>query len=114
MATTRKMVTKTVSDDEIQAMFEESFASQVGKFNGLDEFEVKCLRVIGKDIIKVEVTVQGMAGAPTAEDFKKSKIKEANTVKISRDDKGSLEFKLIPKETVYLNSTEYIVVYQSV
>jgi hypothetical protein len=114
MATARKMITKTVSDDEIQTMFEESFASQVGKFNGLEEFEVKCVRVVGKDTIKVEVTVQGLAGAPTAEDFKKGKIKNVNSVKITRDDKGSLEFQLLPKETIYLNSTEYIVVYQSI
>ena len=35
-------------------------------------------------------------------------------IKISRDDKGYLNFDIIPKETVYLNSTEYIIVYQSV
>lgn len=114
MATERKMNVKTVSDEEVQDLFEQAFRDQVGSYNSIDEFETKCLREIGKSIIKVEVTVQGMAGCPTAEDFKKGKVKKASTVTISREDKGSLKFNLVPQDTVYLNSTEYIVVYQSV
>ena len=105
---------KSVSNDEIQGLFEEAFRDQVGSWNNIDEFEVNCQREINKDEFKVEVTVQGMAGCPTAEDFKKVKVKNAEKVTISRADKGTLEFRLLPKETVYLNSTEYIVVYQTV
>jgi hypothetical protein len=110
----KRINVKNVSDDEVQEMFEESFRNQLGKYNSIDEIEVKSKKAIGKDIIRVEVTVQGMAGSPTAEDFKSGKVKNASPIKISRADKGCLSFEILPKETVYLNSTEYIITYQSV
>lgn len=110
----KRMNVKSVSDDEVQEMFEETFRTQLGKYNSIDEIEVKSMRSLGKDVVRVEVTVQGMAGAPTAEDFKKGKVKNASPIKISREDKGYLSFEILPKETVYLNSTEYIIAYKSV
>jgi hypothetical protein len=112
-ASERKMNTKTLSDDELQSLFETVWAEQVGSWNKIEEFEAKCIREIGSGVIKMEVTIQGLAGTPTADDFKKGKVVNAKVVKISRDDKGSLEFNLVPSQTVYMNSTEYIVVYQS-
>jgi hypothetical protein len=109
----KKMNIQTVSDEEVQDLFEAAFESQVGKLNDIDNFEVKCLREVGKDSLTVEVTVMGTAGCPTAEDFKKDKIKAARNVSISRADKGELKFTLVPAKTVYLNSTEYIVTYKS-
>jgi hypothetical protein len=109
----RVMDVKTVSNEEIQNLFEESFENQVAKWNDIDSFDVKCVREIGKNSITIEVTVMGTAGCPTAEDFKKSNVDKANTVTIERADKGELLFTLIPEKTVYLNYTEYIVIYKS-
>ena len=110
----KQMDTKKISADEVQDMFTEAFEAQVGSLNNISEFEVKCNKSIAKKDIQVEVTVQGMAGCPNAEDFKHGKIKNIDKVVIERADKGSLEFKLLKDQTVYLNSTEFIVVYQSV
>lgn len=110
----RKMNAKTMGDEELQDLFEKAFAEQVGSYNRIDEFEAKCSREIASNTVKMEVTIQGMAGTPTAEDFKKGKVQKATSVKIARDDKGSMIFNIVPTQTVYLNSTEYIVVYQSV
>ena len=55
----------------------------------------------------------GTAGCPTAEDFKKMKVKNASAVRIERADKGELKFAVQPSKTLYLNSTEYIVTYKS-
>lgn len=109
----RQMNIQTVSDEEVQDLFEIAFQDQVAKFNDIDNFEVKCVREVGKTFLNVEVTIMGTAGCPTAEDFKKGKIKKADTVTIERADKGELKFKLQPANTLYLNSTEYIVIYKS-
>lgn len=111
--TAAKRSVKTLGDDELITLFEEAFKEQVASYNQLDEFEVKCIRTVGSDVLRMEVVVQGMAGCPTAEDFKKGKVTKANTVSLSRDDKTGIVLTLLPKETVYLNSTEYIIVYQS-
>ena len=111
---TVKRSIKTLSDDELIGLFEESFKEQVATWNSIEEFEVACVRKVGSDVLRMEVTVQGLAGCPTADDFKKGKVTKANTVNLSRDDKGSISLTLLPKETVYKNSTEYIIVYQSV
>ena len=109
----RKMDVRTVSDDEVQDMFEKSFADQVGSYNDIDNFEVKCVREIGNDSVTVEVSIMGNAGSPTAEDFKKMKVKNASSVTIAREDKGELKFNIQPEKTLYRNSTEYIVIYKS-
>lgn len=112
--TGRVMNPKTLGDDELQDLFEKSFADQVGSYNRIEEFDVKCSKEVAANSVRMDVTIQGMAGCPTAEDFKKGKVEKAEKVTISRADKGSLSFKLVPALTVYLNSTEYIVTYQSV
>jgi len=109
----KRMNIKTVSDEEIQDLFEESFKNQVASYNDIDNFEVKCVREVGKDSLSVEVSIMGTAGSPTAEDFKKMKVKNASSVIISRADKGELKFNIMPDKTLYLNSTEYIVIYKS-
>ena len=109
----RKMNIQTVSDDEVRDLFETAFTEQVGKWNDIDNFEVECVREVGKDYITVEVSIMGNAGCPTAEDFKKMKIKNAGSVTIERADKGELKLDLQPSKTLYRNSTEYIVIYKS-
>lgn len=109
----RKMNVQTVSNEEIQDLFETAFESQVAKLNGIDSFEVKCVREVGKEAITVEVSIMGTAGSPTAEDFKKMKVKNASSVVIERADKGELKLNIMPNKTLYLNSTEYIVIYGS-
>lgn len=112
-ATTRKMDIQKISDEEVQDLFEVAFEEQVAKWNDIENFEVKCVREVGKDSLAVEVTIMGTAGCPTAEDFKKMKIKNASSVRIERADKGELKFTIQPSKTLYLNSTEYIVTYKS-
>ena len=109
----KQMDVQRISDDEVQDLFETAFEEQVGKWNDLDNFEAKCVREIGKDSLTVEVTVMGTAGSPTAEDFKKMNVKNASTVRVERFDKGELTFNIQPSETLYLNSTEYILIYKS-
>lgn len=109
----KQMEIQKISDEEVQDLFEEAFEEQVGKWNDIDNFEVKCVREIGKDSLTVEVTVMGTAGSPTAEDFKKMNVKNASSVRIERFDKGELKFSIKPSETLYLNSTEYILIYKT-
>ena len=109
----KQMDIQRVSDEEVQDLFEEAFEAQVGKWNDIDNFEVKCVREIGKDALTVEVTVMGTAGSPTAEDFKKMNVKNASSVRIERFDKGELKFSIFPSKTLYLNSTEYILIYKT-
>ena len=107
------MSIKKISEEDIETLFENAFRDQVASYNNIDEFEVKSTRDIKGNSLKVEVTVQGLAGSPTSEDFKNMNIDNIESVTISREDIGELTLKLMPKETTPLNATEYIVVYQS-
>jgi len=109
----RKMNAVTLSDEELQDMFEVSFEEQVASYNSIGEYEAKCVRVPAKATINMEVTIFGLAGTPIPADFKEVNIKNIDTVTIEREDKGSLKFTLVPKKTISLNTNDYIVVYKS-
>ena len=111
---TDKMNVSKMSDEDLQDMFEEAYRDQVGKFNNIDEIECKASKD-GEKVV-VELTVSGMAGSPTMEEYQAGKVKKSGSVTISRDGKGSLTFKLsAEKKDVYvLNSTDYVVVYKSI
>ena len=111
----KKLEIKTLSDEEIQDLFTEAYDQQVAFENRIGEFECTCKReTVNSKSAKVEVLVAGLAGTPTLDDYKDNKLKNADTVVIKKADKGSLKFKLVPKETVALNTNDYLVVYQSV
>jgi len=106
---------KRMSDDEIESSFRSAFEDTVvynNDFGGETDFDVKISRDISKNIVKVEATIQGLAGSVNAEDFKKGKVKKAERISNIIEGKGELVFSLIPKETTYNSSTEYTVVYQ--
>lgn len=100
-----------ISDEVMQDMFQESFESQVGAYNDLTEFEPSIKRSARDEDIFMEVTVTGMAGSPTLEDFKGGNVENANRITVS-DVRGNLEYVLEQDKTIPLNSTDYIVTYK--
>ena len=105
-----------VSDDDLQDMFTEVFENTVANLNNIGSggFEAICKRGSSNPEINMEVTITGMAGSPTIDDFKNNKIKDANSITINREGKGSLSFKLIPNRTISLNTNDYLLVYKVV
>ena len=101
----------TLSDDEIIDLFTNAFEDRVAKYNNIESFDVAIQRKTGDPEVRIEVTICGTAGSPTVDQWKKESVENAAIVNISRDDKGSASFEFIANETVYLNSTEYIVTY---
>ena len=102
-----------LSDDDLQDMFSESYEKNIASLNGFDSFECICKRGSNNPDVKIEVTVTGMAGSPTVDDYKNGKVKNSSALIISREGKGSLKFKLLPSETLALNSNDYLVVYKA-
>ena len=113
MPTIKQISLKTLSDDEIIDLFSASFENDIARYNNIESFDVIVKRETGSSEVKVEITISGTAGSPTVDQWKKGTVDRSEILTISRDDKGSASFKLIPSETVYLNSTEYIVTYVS-
>jgi hypothetical protein len=114
MATkTQKLNVSKLSDDDLQDMFTEAYEKKVAKENEFDSFECICKRSGPTSDVKMEVTVTGMAGSPTIDDYKNGKVKNSKEVVIEREGKGSLMFKLLPKETISLNTNDYLVIYQA-
>jgi hypothetical protein len=98
------MKIQKLSDEKVEDLFEEAFEEKAKLFD-ITEFDVKCKRENLKDDFTIEVTVIGMAGAPTIDDFKNNKIKEARKIEIDFDGEVS-KFKLLHKDTVFLNSND--------
>jgi hypothetical protein len=110
---TQKLNTSKLSNDDIQDMFLEAYEKNIASANGFDSYECVCKRSGNTPNIKMEVTVVGMAGSPTIDDYKKGKVKNSSTVVISREGKGSLKFHLVPSDTMSLNTNDYLVVYKA-
>ena len=100
-----------ISDEIMQEMFEVAFENQVGVYNDLSEFEALIKRSAREEDILMEVTVTGMAGSPTIEDFKSGNVENAEEINIDNA-RGELKYVLQPEATVPLNSTDYIVTYK--
>jgi hypothetical protein len=106
---------RKISDDEIEAAFRLVFEDTVvynNDFGGETDFDVRINRDLSKNIVKVEATIQGLAGSVNAEDFKKGRVKMAEILIGNIENKGKLSFVLLPRETTYNSSTEYTIVYQ--
>jgi hypothetical protein len=114
MGKVEKMNVSKLSNEDLQDMFETAYREQVGSLNKIDEFECKCTKE--GNAVTAELTISGMAGSPTIEEYKSGKVKKAGAVTISKESKGSLTFKMstAKADTYVLNSTDYVVVYKSV
>jgi len=110
-----KLDISKLSNENISDKFTEAFAEQVASLNQISEFECNCIREsANSDEAKVEVTITGMAGDPTSDDFKNGKIKDYDSVVAKDDEKGDLFFVYSPDETINLNTNDYMVVYKTV
>ena len=113
--TVNSMDLRRLSDEEIEGAFRSAFEDTVvynNDFGGETDFDVKVSRDLSKNIVKIEATIQGLAGSVNAEDFKKGKVKKAEKIVGTIETKGKLVFVLLPKETMYNSSTEYSIVYE--
>jgi hypothetical protein len=113
--TVNSMDLRRLSDEEIEGAFRSAFEDTVvynNDFGGETDFDVRVSRDLSKNIVKIEATIQGLAGSVNAEDFKKGKVKQAEKIVGTIETKGKLVFVLLPKETMYNSSTEYTIVYQ--
>ena len=102
-----------LSDEKLQDNFEEAFEDQIGSLNDINEFEAKVERSLADSDIKVELTVVGLAGTPTIDDFNNKRVENADkvTLKNEDDEDDVLVFDLITDEIIYLNGTDYILTY---
>ncbi len=110
---TARMDTSKLSDDDLQDMFTEEYEKNVASLSSLTSFECICKRDTAR-AVKMEVTVYGMAGSPSLDDYKKGKVKNSGSVIINREGKGSLKFVILPSEIASLNTNDYVVVYKAV
>jgi len=111
---TKQIDVATLSDEELTDLFSEAFEEQVASYNNIQQFECTCTRVPAQANAKIEVMIIGLAGSPSVDQFKAMEnLKNVDSVVISREDKGSLKFTILPKETISLNTNDYIIVYQS-
>lgn len=111
---TKQINVATLSDEELTDLFSEAFENQVASYNNIQQFECTCVRVPSQTNAKIEVMIIGLAGSPCVDQFKSMEgLKNIDSVVISRENKGSLKFVILPKETISLNTNDYIIVYQS-
>lgn len=110
---TQKLNVSKLSDDDLQDMFTEAYERRVSSQNGFDSYECICRRDTDRSDIRMEVTITGMAGSPTIDDYKKGKVKNSNAITIEREGKGFLRFELLPSKTISLNTNDYMVVYKA-
>ena len=109
----KKIKMEKLSSEEIINMFEVSFG-EVASLNNIDSFTVRCSERKTGEPVKMEIDITGLAGAPTIDAFRKGKVEGCDKITISRDDIGSMTFKLLPKETAFLSGNDYVVVYESI
>ena len=110
---TQKLNVSKLSDDDLQDMFTEVYTKKIASVNEFDSFECICKRSGNNSDVRMEVTVTGMAGSPTVDDYKKGKVKNSKCVTIQREGKGSLNFNLLPAEIISLNTNDYLVIYKA-
>jgi len=101
-----------VSNEEMADLFSSAFIEQVGSTIGIEEVEAECVRSVEKKDVKIELSVFGMAGSPSADDWKKNKLKNVSKVVVDVPRIGKVNFKLFPSETVNLDTNNYLVVYK--
>jgi len=110
---TEKLDVTALNNEQVEDLFNVAYAEQVGNLNNISEFDCKCVREVEGSKIKVEITVIGLAGSPTLDDYKEVRSEDFKKVVLNRDGAKAV-FKLLPKATVVLNSNDYVVTYQAV
>lgn len=110
--TSGKLDVSKLSDGDIQDLFTDAFEQQVASENNIDSFEAISKRGTGGINLEMEVTITGLAGSPTIEDYRKNKVRGGGSVTIgSNDGRGTLKFNLDAKRTTSLNTNDFLVVY---
>ena len=102
---------KRISDDDLQDTFTSEFEKEISSQNGFDSFECICKRDSESNVV-MEVTIYGMAGSPTVDDYKNGKVKNAKKLVLKRDGQGELLFRLEPSKIISLNTNDYLVTYK--
>ena len=106
-----KMDMAKMSDEELSDIFTEAF-EEIASLNNISQFDVEFVRETSDKSVKAEVSIYGMAGSPTIDDFKKSRVKNASIVSMKKEGRGNLKMKLVPAATIALNTNDYLVVYK--
>jgi hypothetical protein len=103
-----------LSNEDVQTAFEESFVEQIGSLNSISEVEAACIRNVGSDQFKIELTVYGLAGTPTLEDFRNGKVQKANGLVLKElNGRDDISFRFSANGGFNLNTTDYVVEYNS-
>ena len=102
-----------IGSERVESMFEQKFEEQIGKYNDISEFEAKCERDPQDDSIRINLTIIGLAGCPTLEDYMEDKVENAEEIIVGDDDYGFMTFSLDRSACVILNPNDYVVVYKS-
>jgi len=113
MAKKKRLNLEKISDEQLVDLFEKAYEEQVGQINSIGEFECTCTRTVGDSEVKMEVMITGLAGTPTPDSYKTGKVEGSEKVVVERDDDTELTFKLEPKDTICLNTNDYLVVYKA-
>lgn len=104
-----------VSNERIQDLFTEEFEKNIAKMNDIDSFECVCVREANKtDQAKMEVTIYGLAGSPTMDDWLKGNLENAEMVVVKDEWDKTIEFHLGEEDIYNLNINDYVVVYKTV
>jgi predicted Zn-dependent protease len=107
-----KMDISKMSDEELADAFTEAFEEQVASYNNISQFEVEFVRETRDKSVTAEVSIYGMAGSPTLDNFKQAKVKNASIVTMKKEGRGTLKMRLVPAATITLNTNDYLVVYK--
>lgn len=99
------------SDEMLQDLFEAAFEDQVASMNDIPAYEAKIERSAAKEDVTMEVTITGMAGSPSINDFKSDNVEGANAITVDSD-LGEMVYELEPDDAYSLNATEYVIVYK--
>jgi len=102
-----------ISDEVMQDIFAEAFEQNIARYNNLTEYEAIIKRSARETEVLMEVTITGMAGSPTLEDFRDGRVEGADKLHVI-DQRGELEYDFVPELTITQNSTDYIVTYRLV
>ena len=102
-----------LGSERVETMFEEKFGEQIGKFGDISEFEAKCERVPNDKSVRMNVTVIGLAGCPTLEEYLNDKVEDIEEIIVGDEDYGFITFTLDRSECVILNPNDYVVVYRA-
>ena len=102
-----------LGSEKVESMFEECFEEQIGRFNNIAEFEAKCERDTNDGSVKVNLTIIGLAGCPTMEDYLEGNVEDIEEIVVGDDDYGTMSFELSRDDCAILNPNDYVVVYKS-